>query len=115
MAMDYQGPIYMINMLKYKPDGGEEMYKEKYGPACEAAWERTGHKVKVVLHTKSVPLTVIGGEMWDEVLIVWYPNVTAFIDMNRDKEYQANLHYRQEAVVDSRLYLIKAEETDIAF
>ena len=26
MAMDYDGPIRMINLLKFKPDGGRESY-----------------------------------------------------------------------------------------
>jgi uncharacterized protein (DUF1330 family) len=109
MATDYKGPIYMINLLKFKPDGGVALY-EKYGETCTAIWERIG--LKLVLRTKSAPLTVIGGKTWDEVIIVWYPNVSAFIDMNRDKEYQANVRYRHEALTDSRLYLIRAEETD---
>ena len=29
MAQDYKGPIMMINLLKYKKDGGRESY-EKY-------------------------------------------------------------------------------------
>ena len=112
MAMDYQGPIYMINLLRFKPDGGVDLY-ERYGETCAAIWERIG--LKLVLRTKSAPLTVIGGEAWDEVIIVLYPSVAAFIDMNRDKEYQANVRYRHEALTDSRLYLVKAEETDVSF
>jgi uncharacterized protein (DUF1330 family) len=111
MAMEYKGPIYMINLLKFKPGGGVELY-EKYGETCAAIWARIG--LKLVLRTKSAPLTVIGGETWDDVIIAWYPSVDAFINMNRDKEYQANVRYRHEALTDSRLYLIKAEETDVS-
>jgi uncharacterized protein (DUF1330 family) len=109
MAMDYKGPIYMLNLLKFKPDGGMELY-EKYGETCGAIFERIG--LKLMLRTKSAPFTVIGGEAWDEVIIVRYPSISAFIEMNRDKEYQENVRYRHEALTDSRLYLMKAEETD---
>lgn len=112
MAMEYKGPIYMVNLLKFKPDGGEDLYK-KYGETCAAIFERIG--LKLMLRTKSAPLTVIGGEKWDEVLIARYPSISAFIEMNRDKEYQENVRYRHEALIDSRLYLIKAEETDVSF
>jgi uncharacterized protein (DUF1330 family) len=111
MAMDYKGPIYMINLLKFKPAGGVDLY-EKYGETCAAIFERIG--LKLMFRTKSAPLTVIGGEAWDEVIIVRYPSVSAFIEMNRDKEYQENVRYRHEALTDSRLYLIKAEETDVS-
>jgi uncharacterized protein (DUF1330 family) len=110
-AMDYKGPIYMLNMLKFKPGGGAALY-EKYGETCAAIFESIG--LKVILRSKSSPLTVIGGETWDEVIIVRYPSVSAFLEMNRDKAYQNNVQYRHEALIDSRLYLIKAEETDVS-
>jgi uncharacterized protein (DUF1330 family) len=111
MAMDYKGPVYMLNLLKFKPDGGEALY-EKYGETCAAIFERIG--LKLMLRTKSAPFTVIGGEAWDEVLIARYPSIAAFIEMNRDREYQRNVQYRHEALVDSRLYLMKADETNVS-
>jgi hypothetical protein len=53
-------------------------------------------------------------EAWDEVIIARYPSISAFIEMNRDKEYQKNVRYRHEALIDSRLYLMKADKTDVS-
>ncbi len=36
-----------------------------------------------------------------------YPSFNAFIDMQRDKKYQAVFHYQDEALEDSRLIAIK--------
>ena len=55
-------------------------------------------------------MAVIGEEDWDEVIIAQYPNIAAFIEMNRDKDYQQAVQHRTEALLDSRLYLVKADE-----
>ena len=30
MAQEYKGPIVMVNLLKFKPDGGAESYRKYY-------------------------------------------------------------------------------------
>ena len=49
-------------------------------------------------------MPVIGEEEWDEIALYEYPSIEAFIAMNRNKEYQAVVPYRTEALIDSRLY-----------
>lgn len=34
-------------------------------------------------------MTLIGNEEWDEVLVAEYPSIDAFLEMQRDKGYQA--------------------------
>ena len=108
MAMDYDGPIRMINLLKFKPDGGRESYKQ-YGEAGASIWEKYGvHPI----FESDVHLPIIGDEEWDKILIAEYPSLSNFLDMNRDAEYiEKVLPYRQEALVDSRLFLIKVDES----
>ncbi len=98
-----EGPIYMLNLLKFKPDGGEESY------------ETYTQKVKELMFPKGMEFTftgkammsVIGEEDWDEVLIVKYPSKDAFIEMSMDPEYLEIFKHRTEAVLDSRLILTK--------
>ena len=112
MTMDYKGPIFMINLLKFKPDGGAQSYRQ-YVEAGAATFKKVGLKAAF---QASIAKTVIGGEDWDEIIIAQYPSIAAFIEMNRDKDYQQAVNYRTEALVDSRLYLVKADEalTNIA-
>ena len=104
MAQDYKGPIMMINLLKYKKDGGRESY-EKYETGVQKSFEQVGGQI-----TKRGDslMTVIGSEEWDEVLVAEYPSIDAFMEMQRDKEYQAAVSFRNEAIEDSRLITVKA-------
>jgi len=106
MTLDYKGPIFMINLLKFKPDGGAESYRQ-YVETGGATFKKVG--VKAAFQA-NIAMTVIGGDAWDEIIIAEYPSIDAFIEMNRDKDYQQAVHYRTEALLDSRLYLVKADE-----
>jgi uncharacterized protein (DUF1330 family) len=109
MTMDYTGPIFMINLLKFKPDGGAQRYRQ-YVEAGAETFKKVG--LKAAFHA-NIAMAVIGDEDWDEVLIAQYPSIAAFIEMNRDKDYQQAVQHRTEALLDSRLYLVKADEAGI--
>jgi uncharacterized protein (DUF1330 family) len=101
MAQGYKGPIVMVNLLKFKPDGGAESYR-KYYEATKKLMEGKGIN-RVVYRGKGL-MPVIGEEEWDEIALYEYDSIEAFIHMNRNKEYQAVVPYRTEALLDSRLY-----------
>ena len=101
MSQHYKGPIVMVNLLKFKPDGGAESYK-KYYEATKQIMEGKG--ISRVVYRGNGLMPVIGEEEWDEIALYEYDSIDAFIEMNRNKEYQAILHYRTEALLDSRLY-----------
>lgn len=46
--------------------------------------------------------TVIGGDEWDEVVVVEYPSLQAFFEMTADPGYPSAI--RAGALADSRLY-----------
>lgn len=101
MSQSYHGPVVMVNLLKFKPEGGGESYK-KYYEATKELMEGKGIS-RVVYRGKGL-LPVIGEEEWDEIALYEYASMEAFLEMNRNKEYQAILPYRTEALLDSRLY-----------
>ena len=103
MAMDDEGPIVMLNMLKYKPDGGRELYAKYEACAGKILSEKIGGRL---LQRGDFMMTVIGEEDWDDVFLVEYPSIAAFIELQRDKEYQAAVPNRTEALIDSRLYML---------
>jgi uncharacterized protein (DUF1330 family) len=107
MSQQYKGPIVMVNLLKFKPDGGAESYK-KYYEATKQIMEGKG--ISRVVYRGNGLMPVIGEEEWDEIALYEYDSIDAFIEMNRNKEYQAIIHYRTEALIDSRLYCTLPKE-----
>lgn len=98
-SMPCDGPIVMINLLKFKPKGGRESYA-KYGENTTPLLAK--HGGRVLYHGKG-RMTVIGGEEWDTAILVEYPSRDAFFDMVTSDAYQSHVHYRTEALEDSRL------------
>jgi hypothetical protein len=52
-----------------------------------------------------LPVTFIGDDAWDKILLVEYPSKASFVTMLADPEYQQAVHFRTKALSDSRLYI----------
>jgi uncharacterized protein (DUF1330 family) len=113
----YQGPVEMLNLLRFgeqahyregsghTPSSGREAYA-RYGAAVQAHLSRVGAQV---IYAAAPQLMVIGptDKHWDEVLIVRYPGVAAFLAMVSDPEYQKIAVHRSAALADSRLVAMR--------
>ncbi len=95
-----EGPVTMLNLLSFKPDGGRERYME-YGEAVVPLLEKAGGRV--VFQGAAAPV-VLGEESWDLVLLVEYPTRRAFLEMIQSPEYQAIAHLRTEALAKGELH-----------
>ena len=95
-----EGPVTMLNLLAFKPDGGRERYVE-YGEAVAPLLEKVGGRL--VFQGQAAP-AVLGGESWDLVLLVEYPTRRAFLEMIQSDEYQAIAHLRTEALAKGELH-----------
>jgi uncharacterized protein (DUF1330 family) len=95
------GPVVMINLLRFRPDGGAVAYAH-YGEGAMPCLERAGARVLWQGRPDSV---VIGedADLWDAVLLVEYPSRRAFLEMVSSTEYRAIAGRRTEALADSRL------------
>jgi uncharacterized protein (DUF1330 family) len=91
---DDGGPVVMLNLLRFKPDGGRESYN-KYARAIVPFLQAVGGEVVFLGDSGGVPLV---GDGWDAVLLVRYPSRAAFSQMVADPEYQAITHLRTEAL-----------------
>ena len=109
MSQEYKGPIVMVNLLKFKPDGGAESYRKYYEGTKELMM---GKAITRAVYRGDGLMTVIGGEEWDEIALYEYPSIETFIEMNRNKEYRALVHYRTDALLDSRLYCTIPEDEE---
>jgi uncharacterized protein (DUF1330 family) len=94
------GPVTMLNLLAFKPDGGRERYME-YGTAVLPLLEKAGGHV--VFQGQAAPV-LLGDESWDLVLLVEYPTRRAFVEMIQSPEYQAIAHLRTEALAKGELH-----------
>ncbi|WP_262704009.1 MULTISPECIES: DUF1330 domain-containing protein [Streptomyces] len=102
LAEDPGGPVVMLNLLRFRPDGGRESY-QRYTEALGAEIHgRYGLRVEY-LGNGGRALVAEDGQAWDAVLLVRYPSRQAFVDMARDPDYRAVAHLRAEALVESVL------------
>jgi uncharacterized protein (DUF1330 family) len=102
LAEDPGGPVVMLNLLRFRPDGGRESY-QRYAEALGGAINaRYGLQVEY-LGTGGRALVAEDGQAWDMVVLVRYPSRQAFANMVRDPEYQAVTYLRTEALVEAVL------------
>ena len=111
-------PVVMLNLLRFRDvadDGanadapsrtGREAY-EAYAHHATRHVQAVGGRVLWRGHAVHA-LIAPEGEAWDEVLLVEYPSVEAFIGMVRSPQYQAFTHHRTAALADSRLIATRA-------
>ena len=100
---DIKGPIHMLNLFKFKENGGEQAYKEyatKMGPLIQKVG---GERVYAAIGRHSV----YGPEVLDAVSIVQYPSSSAFHDLVTSEEYLALHELRDQIAEDYRLFCIQ--------
>lgn len=110
-------PITMLNLLRFRPQAeypagsgfsacsGREAYA-RYSKDALAKVRQVGGEVVM---SAPVLQRVIGpeGEDWDELLLVRYPSVKAFLGMVADPAYQTITVHRTAALADSRLTMLR--------
>ena len=114
-----QGPIYMLNLLKFKEkaeyaDGRET---DLTGAEAYALYGAEVSKILIKLDgggmfNAKVERLMLGEveELWDRVAIAMYPNRQAMIEMMQSAEYQA-IHHHRDAGLAGQLNI---ETTDTA-
>lgn len=100
-TLDRQAPVAMLNLLRFKPNGGREQYRA-YGAAASPFLKISGAQL---LYFGDMLGPVIGPEEWDEVALVTYPTLQKFLDMIEDPGYPSKM--REDALLDSRLYCLE--------
>ncbi|MEM7366795.1 MAG: DUF1330 domain-containing protein, partial [Pseudomonadota bacterium] len=101
----HTGKIWMWNLLRFKQTEqsvGTETYN-RYVEGINPIVEQLGGRI---LNRSRGGMTFIGPDEWDEGLIIEYPSREAFLSMVQSAEYQEIVHFRQDAIEDSRLYMM---------
>ena len=101
LAGDPGGPVVMLNLLRFLPDGGRERYAAYLAHFREHS-ARFGAEVLYV-GTGSTTLVAEPGQAWDAVLVVRYPDRRSFSQMVADPAYQQGTHLRSGALTEAVL------------
>ena len=96
------GPIVMVNLLKFKPDGGADEYA-KYAQKVRPILKNIGARF---IFSGSARVCLIGTGDWDMVALVEYPDRMALIEMSRSEEYQAIHHHRAAGLAGQINYAV---------
>ncbi|MDF2447191.1 MAG: hypothetical protein K0S46_2427 [Moraxellaceae bacterium] len=104
-------PIVMLNLLRfrdtalYKGVPADYSGREAYRRYSEVALQQLAKIGAAVLYLGDVKGALIAppDEAWDEVLLVRYPSIQAFMGMLADADYRASTKHRTAALDDARL------------
>ena len=106
-AASDDGPVVMLNLLKFK-EGGAESY-ERYGDAAIGMVEERGGRL---LWSGRAEQILIGDPAadWDVVALVEYPSRGAFIEMVSSPDYLA-AHADRDAALERTIVVACAPVT----
>ncbi len=103
LETDFGGPLIMVNLLKFKADGGREEYA-KYAAGVVACVEKVGGRI---IFSGDAKFCLIGNADWDAVALVEYPNPQALLTMASSPEYQ-KIHVHRDAGLEGQVnYAVK--------
>lgn len=102
MQEDDGKPVVMLNLLRFKPDGGRERY-EQYAVAAAPFLAGVGGEVIFAGDCGTI-LVAPDAHRWDMMALARYPNRSAFAQMVANPDYQAITHLRTEALEEAVLH-----------
>jgi uncharacterized protein (DUF1330 family) len=101
-------PVVMVNLLKFKPNGGQAEYA-KYAAGVEPILKKLGGKV---LFAGKAQYCLVGHADWDMVALVQYPRKKVLIQMINTPEYRAIHHHREAGLQGQVNYAVVAVEPE---
>lgn len=117
IAAHPSGPVQMLNLLKFheradypadytgepSPEcSGEEAY-QRYGAVALGHIARRGGRLVLLSAVDGVVLGAMAQDEWDQIAIIEYPAMEAFLDMAEDPDYLAATVHRTAAVERSAI------------
>jgi uncharacterized protein (DUF1330 family) len=101
-ARDHGGPIVMMNLLRFKSDGGEAHYMN-YAAEALPLFKKIGARIIFAARTE---FCLIGDAAWEAVALVEYPSLDVFVEMATSDEYRAIHHHRVQGLEGQILYVL---------
>ena len=108
------GPLQFVNLLSYHSDArypeGHELASaglsgaEAYGRYGAVALDHVVRRGGTLVLYNDVLQVLIGQTApWDQIAIMQYPGIDAFVDMIRDPDYQAGLVHRDAGLAETAI------------
>lgn len=108
LKSDHDGPIDMVNILRFKPNGRSEY--EKYAKEVSSFMKDFGMEA---IYSGDVFSTILGeDEFFHHVIIMRYPSKEKFVEFTSSKKWRAIEHHRTEGLESQ--WLIASKENKIA-
>ena len=101
LTEDPGGPVVMLNLLRFRPDGGRESY-QAYVEHLGSLGADFGLEL-LYAGDGATPLVAEAGQDWDTVALVRYPSRGAFAAMVRSEVYRSGEHLRTAALSETVL------------
>jgi uncharacterized protein (DUF1330 family) len=101
-AQGNDGPVAMLNVLKFREDSGRDSYL-RYAQEVQPHLDRVGASIVYVGDAGGVVIGDTDSAWWDSMLVVHYPSRAAFLAMVLDPAYVEIAVHRTKALADSRL------------
>ncbi|NKJ08689.1 DUF1330 domain-containing protein [Rhizobium sp. SG741] len=101
LVEDDDQPIVMLNLLRFKADGGRQRYLDYLAMAGPIV-ARYGAEI-LFAGDGATALCAEPGQSWDAVALVRYPKRTAFVDMIADPAYAVADPIRMSALEEAVL------------
>jgi len=108
LAADDDRPVTMLNLLRFRPDGGREIYHD-YLALAGPIVERHGAEI-VFTGTGLDPLAAESGQAWDAVALVRYPSRRAFAELIADPDFERANGLRLSALDEAVLQPLVAPD-----
>ena len=108
LKSDHQGPVDMVNVLRFKPSRRSEY--EKYAKAIFGFMKDFGMEV---IYSGDVFSTILGDdEFFHHIVIMRYPSKEKFIEFSSSEKWKAIEHHRTEGLESQ--WLLASKESKIA-
>ncbi|WP_368517969.1 DUF1330 domain-containing protein [Rhizobium sp.] len=106
LAEDDGQPVVMLNLLRFKADGGRQRYLDYLAMAGPIV-ARYGAEI-LFAGDGATALCAEPGQSWDAVALVRYPKRSTFVDMIADPAYAVADPIRMSALEEAVLQPISA-------
>lgn len=115
----HEGPLQFVNLLAYRdeaayPDGHELATAGLSGAAAYGrygviALDHVTRRGGILTFYNDVLQVLIGpAAPWDQIAVMQYPSVEAFVDMIRDPGYQAGLVHRDAGLAETEIFVTRS-------
>ncbi len=101
-ALPPDAPVFMVNLLRFKPDGGEARY-QRYARDAAPHLARVGARPRFAGTAAGMIIGDDAEPWWDAILVVEYPTPSAFLAMVTDPAYGVVHEHRAAALERAEL------------